>query len=62
MYWNTAMPICLLSTLNYNEELQQRLYGLKKTKLFYSLPKKIFFFSLLEDTLQFSDFDSMGDI
>ena len=55
----------LLSILNYNEELQQRLYGLQKLNCFYK--KKfiyfiLFFCSLLEDTLQFPDFDSMGDI
>lgn len=54
------MPICLLSNVNYNEELQQRLYGLKKLNCFTLLQKN--FFSLLEDTLQFSDFDSTGDI
>lgn len=60
------MPICffLLSTLNYNEELQPRLYGLQKLNCFTLYKKNFFFFfcSLLEDTLQFSDFDSMGDI
>ena len=64
------MPICffLLSTLNYNEELQPRLYGLQKLNCFTLYKKKIylfiffFFCSLLEDTLQFSDFDSMEDI